>query len=318
MALYQRGSKGPEVSHIQTRLTELHFYAGPIDGDFGGGTESAVKGFQKQQHLDVDGRVGPATFAALFAGAVIAAPAIANAPIERRCLALTGSFETGAPPPECFAGLSGDFDGQGISLGVCQWNFGQGSLQPLLLAMDQTQPAVVDAVFHDLAPELRQVLQASHGEQLDWTRSIQDAHQRVIEPWRGLFKALCRRDEFQAIQVKAAQNLLDAARGLCADFGVRSQRALALLFDIKVQNGSISSVVRTQIQSDIAALAPTDAAAAEVARLRIIANRRAEAANPKWIEDVRARKLAIANGEGNVHGCVYNLAEQYGIGLQAM
>ena len=49
MALYQRGSKGAEVAKIQTRLQQLGFYTGPIDSDFGGGTESAVKGFQKQQ-----------------------------------------------------------------------------------------------------------------------------------------------------------------------------------------------------------------------------------------------------------------------------
>lgn len=42
MALFQRGLRGPEVAKIQTRLRELALYAGPIDGDFGGGTESAV------------------------------------------------------------------------------------------------------------------------------------------------------------------------------------------------------------------------------------------------------------------------------------
>ena len=41
----------------------------------------------------------------------------------------------------------------------------------------------------------------------------------------------------------------------------------------------------------------------EVARLRIFANRRAEAANPKWVEDVRMRKLTIANGQGTAAGC---------------
>jgi hypothetical protein len=40
-----------------------------------------------------------------------------------------------------------------------------------------------------------------------------------------------------------------------------------------------------------------------VARLRIFANRRAEAANPKWVEDVRMRKLTIANGQGTAAGC---------------
>ena len=48
---------------------------------------------------------------------------------------------------------------------------------------------------------------------------------------------------------------------------------------------------------------------AEVERLRIIANRRASAAKAKWVEDVRARKLTIANGQGMVHGNFYDLKE---------
>ena len=55
-----------------------------------------------------------------------------NEDLAARCLAITASFETGVGAPDCFCGISGDFDGQGISFGVLQWNFGQGSLQPLL------------------------------------------------------------------------------------------------------------------------------------------------------------------------------------------
>jgi peptidoglycan hydrolase-like protein with peptidoglycan-binding domain len=319
MAVFQLGSRGTEVAKIQTRLQGLGLYAGLIDGDFGGGTQSAVKAFQSAKPgLAVDGKVGPLTWAALFGDEAIAAPAILSAPLEQRCLALTGSFETGQPPPECFAGLTGDFDGQGISLGVCQWNFGQGSLQPLLQEIDQTRPEVIDAVFQDHATEFRAVLRESQDEQMAWARSIQDARNNVVEPWRGLLKTLCRRVEFQAVQTSNATKLLTAARALCAEFSVRSQRALALLFDIKVQNGSINDVVKAQIARDFATLQPSgDPGTDEVARLRIIANRRAEAANLRWVEDVRQRKLTIANGEGTVHGRVYDLQGQYGIGLVA-
>jgi hypothetical protein len=44
-------------------------------------------------------------------------------------LSITGGFETTGDP---FAAVAGDFDGQGISCGVLQWNVGQGSLQPLV------------------------------------------------------------------------------------------------------------------------------------------------------------------------------------------
>jgi len=73
MAIYQLGSKGPEVARIQQRLQELGSYLGPIDGIFGGGTEAAVKTFQQSAQLGVDGRVGPQTWAALFPGTGIPA-----------------------------------------------------------------------------------------------------------------------------------------------------------------------------------------------------------------------------------------------------
>ncbi len=141
--LYRLGSLGPEVARIQARLAELGFYAGALDGKFGGGTEAAVRAFQRAKRLAADGEVGPRTWGNLFGGDDIMPPAIAAEPLDFRCLALTASFETDAAPPECFAGLSGDFDGQGISFGVLQWNFGQGSLQPLLKALDGAPTSVL-------------------------------------------------------------------------------------------------------------------------------------------------------------------------------
>lgn len=66
MAVYKPGSKGDEVKRIQERLKALGYYKGPVDGDFGKGTEGAVKAFQKDHGLAVDGSVGPKTWKALF------------------------------------------------------------------------------------------------------------------------------------------------------------------------------------------------------------------------------------------------------------
>ncbi len=46
-------------------------------------------------------------------------------------LNITGSFEGG----QGFQNLTGNFDGQGISMGLLQWNLGQGSLQPIWNSM---------------------------------------------------------------------------------------------------------------------------------------------------------------------------------------
>jgi hypothetical protein len=317
MATYRLGSSGEEVHRIQERLRALNLYRGPLDGDFGGGTEAAVKAFQAQNRLKVDGQVGPITWRSLFSQD-IPTPDIAAQPLDYRCLALTGSIETGAAAPDCFAGLSGDFDGQGISFGVLQWNFGQNSLQPLLNDLLAQYPAMMAGIFHEHLPVLAAALQSDQAELMNFAASIQHPVKHTInEPWRGMFKALGRTAECQEIQRKYAAKLFQAAHKLAADYGLQSPRAVALMFDIKVQNGSISDLTKARILADFSRLAPDlPLNEAEVEKMKIVAQRRAEAANPRWIEDVRARKLCIAKGHGVVHGVHYDLAEQFGIGLE--
>jgi len=317
MATYQLGSKGEEVRRIQVKLQALGIYRGPIDGDFGGGTATAVRRFQGSEGLEVDGKVGPITWGALFKEE-IPNPEIKYKPLDYRCLALTGSFETGAALPDCFSGLSGDFDGQGISFGVLQWNFGQGSLQPMLKRLCANHGELARSIFCDDYEQLTTVLSATKAEQMAFSRSIQDPNRKTVsEPWRGMFKALGRTEEFQRIEADAANALYRAAQQLCADYGLWSERGVALLFDIKTQNGSISTAVNAQILADYQNFSPgMSGEETETAKLRIIANRRAEAAKARWVEDVRARKLCIANGSGTVHGVQYDLDEQFGIGLR--
>lgn len=51
---------------LQRRLTALGYSPGPIDGDFGEMTRSALKAFQRDKGLKVDGVAGPMTRAALM------------------------------------------------------------------------------------------------------------------------------------------------------------------------------------------------------------------------------------------------------------
>lgn len=59
------GSSGPDVSNVQSKLSDWGYYNGPIDGVFGADTADAVKRFQSNNGLGADGVVGPATWAAL-------------------------------------------------------------------------------------------------------------------------------------------------------------------------------------------------------------------------------------------------------------
>ena len=322
--LLHLGSAGADVGHLEIRLRELGLYTGPADNVYGGGVESAIKTFQKSRGLAPDGIVGDHTWNALFPGGETNRPPpidpLANAPLAQRCLALTGTFETSIGIPDCYAGLSGDFDGQGLSFGAAQWNIGQGSLQPLMAEMLAKHEDIMIGLFHDRLDNLRSMLASPLAAQLDWARRIQDQlYHNIFEPWKGLFKALGRTPEFQAIQVEHAAAIHAAALQLCARFELTTERAVALMFDIRVQNYSISAVTEAKIRADYDIIpfgtAPLDV---EVARLRAVANRRAEAANPQYVEDVRLRKLAIANGAGTVHGVVYDLNRQFGIRLRTM
>ncbi len=53
-----QGSQGAEVLALQEALTELKFYSGKLDGNYGGSTRDAVRAFQKVNKLTVDGKAG--------------------------------------------------------------------------------------------------------------------------------------------------------------------------------------------------------------------------------------------------------------------
>ncbi len=63
----RKGSKGDAVRELQTMLLKLGYDLGPcgIDGDFGKSTDAAVRSFQSDHWLTVDGVVGKNTWAEL-------------------------------------------------------------------------------------------------------------------------------------------------------------------------------------------------------------------------------------------------------------
>lgn len=60
------GDQGEYVKLLQMQLKELMFYDGNIDGNFGNNTLLAVKAFQTNNKLTVDGIVGKDTWSALI------------------------------------------------------------------------------------------------------------------------------------------------------------------------------------------------------------------------------------------------------------
>ncbi len=78
------GSRGSYVGTLQQRLRTLGYYSGNIDQIFGSATQTAVRNFQRAYGLNVDGIVGPLTWAALdnAVGSAIVADAFETDLIE--------------------------------------------------------------------------------------------------------------------------------------------------------------------------------------------------------------------------------------------
>ncbi len=63
------GTKGADVYWVQMRLTELGFYHGSITGEYRGGTQEAVRAYQRSVGLSADGVAGKQTLTRLYGDA---------------------------------------------------------------------------------------------------------------------------------------------------------------------------------------------------------------------------------------------------------
>ena len=69
----KRGSKGTEVTKLQKRLKELGYYNTVVDGEYGSGTVTAVKAFQKKNSLTQTGTADAATQKKIYSSSAISA-----------------------------------------------------------------------------------------------------------------------------------------------------------------------------------------------------------------------------------------------------
>lgn len=127
-------------------------------------------------------------------------------------IALTTLAETGSAVD--YGAIAGDADGQGMSVGLMQWNFGQGTIAPLVARMEN-----VDAVAASTMPtygarfvaEVRRAgVPDTRAAALAWIRHTQASDNATL---RREARAFFRSRESQAAQTALAQDLaLDAWR----------------------------------------------------------------------------------------------------------
>jgi hypothetical protein len=292
---FAKGLRGMIAKRIQADLLRAGFFAGPVDrfvdGDFGGNTETALRALQTRRGLPLNGAVDVETWQQLTADPLPT--------LFERCLGMTAQFEGHG-----FGLLQGNFDGAGLTWGIIGFTLQSREIQALLAEAESAAPGTLARVLGPLLPTWQAQVRKPLAEQIAWADSISSgpSKTRVPPEWKDAFARLGDEPIVKRLQMQRAYDkyFLPA----CASarrLGLGSELGIELAFDVHVQNGSF--------KPDAFALAASlPAGTPEIERRRRLANAVADSANPRWVEDVRERKLALANGSGNVHGRAFSLA----------
>ncbi len=235
------------------------------------------------------------------AAAAAAAPAlqfIALEAAQEMALKITTYFEGGKSMN--YQALADDFDGQGTSFGLIQWNFGSDTLGPLLKKMLDQDPTAFAACFDEDADYdtiKKAITDKKKADQLKWAR---DRIKNKRKAWESAFTKIGSNESFNKIQrteasgqyhplaVKVIKNIRDITSTLLVNVEVRSYCAI---FDLCVQNGGIDNAI-TEIKKRVTDEKP----ATQLDLMKIVVTERSRKASAKWVSDCLSRRMGILTG----------------------
>lgn len=292
---FGRGVRGMIAKRIQTDLFRQGFVVGPptafVDGDYGNNTVQAVTALQIARGLVSSGAVDDQTWRQLTVDPVPT--------LFERCLGLTAAFEGHG-----FSLAQGNFDGAGLTWGIIGFTLSSGEVQQLLADAEQVAPGTLDRVMGPLAGEWRQLLTRTRPQQVAWADAMSSGPSKanLPQPWKDAFARLGDEPVVKRLQMQRAyDSYFVPAASTAKRVSLASELGVALCFDLHVQNGS------SRIDA-VAFISNQPPKSSELEQRRALANAVADRSAARWQADVRLRKLAIANGEGSVHGRNYTLA----------
>lgn len=233
-----------------------------------------------------------------------------------RALEITGSFEGVG-----FGQVTGDHDDQGMSCGVLQWCYGQGSLQakllkPYILKHGQNK---LNSYFNI---NVAQTAYMNAKEACSFARKHMLIGKNVKPEFKQAWINLLLSPEMKELQVLGCGDVAKRAWNLCKEWDLKSMKAFCFFFDVLTQNGSIkvekpvsTEFDRKRAMADAPAsciktwkeqLAKADL---EGQILFIAAHKRSLLARKEYFNDVFSRKGTIALGKGYVHGSFRDFTE---------
>ena len=229
----------------------------------------------------------------------------------KEAMRITGAFEGSG-----YGNVAGNFDGQGISAGMLQWNYGQGTLQNKILhpfikrhgelELDNHFPGMVS---HTAYMPPKQAVRYASVKMLD--------DKKLKRQWDAAWREFMFSSRVQELQLEAAEELANKAWAYCEQHDMKSIKAFCWFFDIVVQNGSLKGAEKPLFLESYPEEILADAKGFNLEVWRKIETDKEtktlfiwtcdRVTRNKWASDVIARKGTIAHGTGYVHGNLYNL-----------
>lgn len=225
-----------------------------------------------------------------------------------KALEITGSFEGSG-----YDQVSGNFDGQAISAGILQWNYGQGSLQSKILnpiikkfgldPFDVFPMAVSNTAW--MNPQEAKAYAKKH---------MLDYRGRVKPEWIIAWQKFLTSPEGLITQKDAAQEIGMKALKLCQHYRLFSQRSFSFFFDVVTQNGSMKGLLEPSqeyVIGNFDRLLREDAGInyelwkdieVDLQQMTLWVMITQRVVRNRWASDVLSRKGTIIFGKGVVHG----------------
>lgn len=216
-----------------------------------------------------------------------------------------------------YASVAGDFDGQGISVGLMQWNYGQGTLQSeILKPFIETYGAdfFKENFFKGLHTDVIESAYMAPHNAIEFSRKFMVDDFGLKTHWAAAWSEFMGSKECVKIQNNACVPMWSEAGEICNENELGTKKAHIFMFDVVVQNGSMKGInkppgdIRTYLknleeygQDGWSEIGLNDL------ETRILYNWICLRANKNmWRKDVLARKGSIAHGKGRVHGQDFN------------
>ena len=241
------------------------------------------------------------------------------------CLSITGAFENGVPS---YTDITGNFDDQGLSVGVLQWCAGQGSLGRLISRIiDLSTPEFVDQWFQVQVTPLSRMKNSAAVQFVK--NNFLDNHGEPTHEAREQWGSLLGSEIGVQAQVQlAVEGPLTKAHELAGEFcpeNSENPRTLAFFFDLVTQSGSMGNSRGRVLPVSVDCVDTTEAFAYAQTKpkfynqmvsasfddlshhLLFYALERAKLSKPEYVWDAFSRRATIASKKGIVHGKVFDL-----------